>query len=329
MSTTTTYQAKTESGPERGPRGTSGPALRGRDLSAPRTGNTGGKLTTLSPSFAHCERSLSIHWLRVTHPMSAMRILRASLVRLFGEPDEIRGRWFYEHGERFANGILLLWGETVNADQDGDPSEHALCIDVPGGALDALDFYDRFNLCQQLSLGGRVTRLDIALDCQACTGTVGLIDRIINACDTGCMVGARRWKTISESNGGERSGYGVSIGLRGSKGSGRFLRAYDKGLESGEAPEGIWERYEVEFTGDSAAEVGADIFRAIGNARGPRIRARGRGVRLPPQPRERPRAPRPPPAHGVVVGFSGRSEAARHTPEAREDEPRTLYELDP
>jgi len=57
----------------------------------------------------------------------------------------------------------------------------------------------------------------------------------------------------------DRVGYGCYIGLRGKAGSGRYLRIYDKGLQTGDRPAGTWERFEVEHTQDIANQVAVKI----------------------------------------------------------------------
>lgn len=221
-------------------------------IACPPTGNTGGKLTSVQFD----ERTIGVHWLRVIHPAASLDWIRTKLVREFGEPDEVRGRWFYERGERFGNGTLLLWGSTVNG---SDESEGTVCIDVPGSAIDAMDPLERFEVLRSLSLGGRVSRIDLAADAFH-SRRVGLIDSVIDSCGRGELCGARSWSPRLSYTGQEVDGYGVTIGKRGNHGSGRYVRVYDKGLESGEKPRGQWERFEVEFSGDCAAEVGIDLF---------------------------------------------------------------------
>jgi len=73
----------------------------------PPFGNTGGK-----PTVQYDTRTVMVHWLRVTHPVADRDRLRAAMVSRWGEPDPSSGRWRHSHGERFANGALLLWGRT-------------------------------------------------------------------------------------------------------------------------------------------------------------------------------------------------------------------------
>lgn len=243
-------------GPRR--RGTASAGRGGGPFECPPNGNTGGNMT--NPTIRFRTRTITPHWFRVTHPASRLSEIRARLVDLFGQPDRVRGRWFFEHGERFGNGILLMWGSIVGsgADEMGD-TDGICCVDVPGSALDGMDGLDRITFCVDFSLGGRVTRLDLAVDAHHEDG-VGLIDAAIASATGGELVGSRTWEPRIKFKSGEIVAYGVNFGQRGKDGSGRYIRVYDKGLEQGDAPLGQHERFEVEFTKDCASEVAADVF---------------------------------------------------------------------
>ena len=64
---------------------------------------------------------------------------------------------------------------------------------------------------------------------------------------------------MPRTNDGAFTGYGVTLGMRGKDGSGRYVRVYDKGLESEEAAIGTWERWETEFSKTVAEKVGAEL----------------------------------------------------------------------
>ena len=211
-----------------------------------------------APRYTH--RAITPHWFRVTYPMSDFERIRNRLIRQFGTPDEIRGRWFFERGERFPNGLLLMWGSIVgNENSDMDDEKGICCIDASGSVLDDMDGHDRIAFCVEYSLGGKVTRLDIAVDAQHDEG-VGLIDKAIESLEAGELIGSKTWEPRIKYKSGEVVAYGVNIGARGKEGSGRYVRIYDKGLEQGDSDFGQHERFEVEFTKDCAAEVASDVF---------------------------------------------------------------------
>lgn len=239
------------------PAGRGGAAVRGPlGIGSPPNGNTGGNV---AGQVRYQRRTITPHWLRVTHPESERQRIRAMLVKRFGEPDQVRGRWFFEFGERFPNGALLMWGTIVGQNPDEIDSEGVCCVDLSGSVLDDLDAMDRIALCVELTLGGKVTRLDLAVDAHHEDG-VGLIDLAAGSLQAGECCGSKTWEPKIKYKSGEVTAYGVNIGARGKAGSGRYIRIYDKGLESGEAERGKWERFEVEFTKDCAAEAAADVF---------------------------------------------------------------------
>jgi hypothetical protein len=70
---------------------------------------------------------------------------------------------------------------------------------------------------------------------------------------------------VEDFNGVELCGRGVYIGSRGENGSGRFVRVYDKGLESGQAAAGEIIRWELESSADVARQIWADFVAVLGN----------------------------------------------------------------
>lgn len=261
MTTTTAINpiALNHASSSRGERGGAAARRPASAADAPRTGNTGG----ISPIVRFETRSITCHWLRVIYPAHDLARVRDFLVRRFGEPDRVRGRWFYEYGERFANGTLLLTGTIATSSKEStstqDDFHGTICVDVPGGALDDLESDQRAQLCHDLILGGRVSRIDLAVDAHHSRG-VGLINAMIDGCAQGHLCGAKRWEPKLSYHGSQLTGYGVCIGKRGNLGSGKYVRAYDKGLEAGDRDAGQWERFEVEFSSDAAAEVAVDVF---------------------------------------------------------------------
>lgn len=227
-------------------------------MGGPPTGNTGGKS---SPQIQWDRRTLLLHWLRVTHPIADRQRLRSHLVKLFGLPDECKGgRYFYDNRERFSNGIEIWWGmRTSQTDDTDDDSRDRVCVDVPGSALEALDFDQLTDLACFLVLGGRVTRMDLAADAYH-SERVGLVDAALESCMNNELCQAKRWKPHLDFEGNKPAARGVCIGLRGNLGSGRYVRVYDKGLETESLPAGQWERYEVEFADECATEAAIDIF---------------------------------------------------------------------
>lgn len=130
-------------------------------------------------------------------------------------------------------------------------------VEIPGSALGCLEGEERIELLRDLARWGmKCTRIDVAVDLVAHSdGQVELVEAVHDACTRGELVGARRWRPVIEYAGNRITGASVYLGKRGSQGSGRMVRCYDKGLETG-AVANTWHRWEAEFSGDVAAQVG-------------------------------------------------------------------------
>lgn len=211
--------------------------------------------------------SVGIDWFRVTSPIKQHAAVLAELTARFGPPQPGRGIHFYEASWRFANKAILAY------DVDGDKGH---CIDLPGEALATMEPDEAVAFCRSLLWGRRCTRIDARIDWQADEG-VGLIDACISSCRAGELCRARKFKPQEEcTNSLIRTAYGVCFGKRGNDGSGRYVRVYDKGLETGERPEGTWERWEAELTGDVAADAAVRILGETGRPDGERPTASDR-----------------------------------------------------
>lgn len=200
-------------------------------------------------------RTCGVDWFRVAGPFSPGRLHQIVnlLTTFYGSPESTKGRWFFDQGMKWKNSILLLWSEPTSENDTG-----GLCVDLPGDALNSLSIGDMLRLMFRLLNGNHCTRIDLREDHRA--DRVGLIDAVKASCHAGELCKARRWEPREpRTNRGELTGHGVTIGQRGKNGSGRYVRIYDKGLETGESPAGTWERLEVEFTESVATQVALSI----------------------------------------------------------------------
>ncbi|MCC6580875.1 MAG: replication initiation factor domain-containing protein [Phycisphaeraceae bacterium] len=195
---------------------------------------------------------IGIDWFRMTRPEQTFSPTLHRLQSLFGPAQKGKGMHFYEASYRFANGAMILY------DLDGDKGH---CIDLPGDALGSMSPDEAVAFCRDLMLGTcHVTRLDIRIDWQTDEG-VGLIDHCLASVRANQLCRAKRWKPIEEyTSNGEIISKGVVFGQRGKLGSGRYVRVYDKSLETGDKPVGTWERFEAELTGDIAHEAALALF---------------------------------------------------------------------
>ena len=92
---------------------------------------------------------------------------------------------------------------------------------------------------QLMAWGFSATRINLHVDCKYGRDR-SFVDHIIDSCHKGELCRAKTRKPYPEYRGQTLVGYGVDIGKRGDAGSGRYIRAYDKGLQTGEKNRGHW-----------------------------------------------------------------------------------------
>ncbi|MEM9347616.1 MAG: replication initiation factor domain-containing protein [Planctomycetota bacterium] len=172
----------------------------------------------------------------------------------FGPWTVKKGKHNYAERREFNNGASI-WYTPVAAE-----GNKGLAVDLPGGALGEMLWADVLDLLLTLTNGLRCSRIDLALDYRG--DNVPLIDLSRQAASSGELCRCRRWKPNDDFSGVERIRHENDFGRRGSNGSGKYMRWYDKGLETGEALEGRWVRLEAELSGKVAAAVSPDIMQA-------------------------------------------------------------------
>jgi len=155
----------------------------------------------------------------------------------------------YSKAWRFVNGVA------VGFDHNSKPTE--CMLDVPGGALGVLYLAEIQQLCRKCDrLGFRCTRIDVAVDFKG--STEGMIERVHASVAAGELCGARRG-TVTSISGFDADGVSrmqtLYLGRRGSLGSGRYFRWYDKAVESGQHVPGGWVRGECAFSGQCSQQV--------------------------------------------------------------------------
>ncbi len=193
-----------------------------------------------------------IDWFRVAGPLMNLDQVTQQLSAHFGPSHPRKGMWFYDAGRQWDGGVMVLHHFT-------DRDEPGMCLDLPGKALASLDFDQAIQLMRDMMWGRHATRFDLRLDFGA--DHVGLIDDVLHSCLRDELCGCRTWELREpRRQDGRILGRGVNLGRRGKNGSGRYVRVYDKGLETGEKSPGQWERWEVEFTGVCAAEVSETVL---------------------------------------------------------------------
>lgn len=122
------------------------------------------------------------------------------------------------------------------------PSGHEMGIHVQfaGSALTGENVLDRLNYA--LDVGGRVTRLDLAVDVRDAWDIRALYELALSG---GATTRTRRFSIVESATG--------KTFYAGSRTSQKFLRIYDKGGEQGTGLP--WTRIELECKGDFAANI--------------------------------------------------------------------------
>ncbi|MEM1213390.1 MAG: replication initiation factor domain-containing protein [Planctomycetota bacterium] len=195
---------------------------------------------------AKLQAAVGIDWCRFTIPRPLLEEARSRMAKCLGPGIEAKGIYSYQERLKFTAGAFLAFS---------DESRPECCIELPGEACRAFGHAGVLKWFAWITeIGGRCTRVDIRLDFKG--NRVGLIDAVRQSCERRELCRCRTWEPREpRTNEGERQGYSVNLGKRSKNGSGRYVRVYDKGLESEKAAEGEWERWEVEFTGDVAIQV--------------------------------------------------------------------------
>lgn len=205
-----------------------------------RTPSTIGKVEREAQAAIACD------WFQATMPSAIRNTVVKQLASVFGAaearsdiPKEMRS---YRACLQFSEGARLYHSSRYH---------ETCCLVISGKAKPT----EHFCLLKTLfALGVKVTRMDLAFDDRR--GVLSLTS-VCEAVDAGMTVsrwkGARSQANTSLSSGAQR---GRSIQF-GSKYSASYLVAYDKGLETGEAEEGEWLRWELRLADSEATKFSA------------------------------------------------------------------------
>ena len=206
---------------------------------------------------------VGVHWLRISIPRQYLEQLRSYVDLFFGKSgSDGYGLWSYD--------TRWHWpcGASLNYDRDIERSDSVhqgkATLDCPGGCLDELASDDLHTFMVGLAyFQPTCSRIDVFFDDFTRLVTPSDLHEIIKRKDyTGFKI-----TSIKQSFSGETMIRDeVDFGLRGQNGSGKYLRVYDKELESDGEKDCI--RYEVEFTKEKAKEVFIKMLQTEGNLQG-------------------------------------------------------------
>jgi hypothetical protein len=186
-------------------------------------------------------------WLNVTFPREQLLEVRRIVSEFLGEAGQRdRGANTYRQSIAWETGCVLAWSDAT----DQLSARREAWLSMNGDSCDMVPPSRKLEMFQQLKLlGSKGTRVDARADCAR---DVLSMDWVHAAAEAGAVMGFRRYdprrsrdmftKELDEDQ--------ARFGSRGKNGSGRFVRVYDKGLESDGEIDAI--RLEVELSGDVA-----------------------------------------------------------------------------
>lgn len=193
---------------------------------------------------------VGIHWLRISIPRQYLQDVRTYCGYYFGASvQDGYGLWSYDSRFSWSNGASLNYDiDTTRANM---VHQGKCTLDVPGKALDAIEELDlHLFLLSLRHFSPSCTRIDVFFDDYNRQNTPSGIHEIIKNRD---YSGFRKGQLKQRFDGGEMIHDEVDFGTRGDNGSGKYLRVYDKALESDGENNCI--RWEVEFSKERAHKV--------------------------------------------------------------------------
>lgn len=207
------------------------------------------------------ELSVTPHFFRGSFDSLRLPHVRGLLDALFGPSTTL-------HGGRLGFSDTIRYGTFANVYFFATPGtprsfrDNTACLEINGLGFDRLEGHQQLQLLAHLLAVDCVcSRLDLALDDFS---SVMDLHRLVRIARMGHFTGFRRaeW-TLGGVPTGRLASRGrplvdydrlqVTFGRRGSKGSGKLLRVYNKQLESG--ANFPWVRYEAEFTRYAARQA--------------------------------------------------------------------------
>ena len=190
----------------------------------------------------------TIDWFRIVGPHQDVGEISQKFDSIFGPHKAEKGRFGLRSGRVWPGGFYLAVDTPVTGKL---VAPHAV-VEISGSALAPLSHEDKLGLMAFLMSfeGWHCTRIDLARDYFG--ENMPFIVELADACNRGELTGARcynydvRYKTTLGHN--KIVGEMLCIGTRGKNGSGRYVRVYDKGIQTGDKQRGEWVRWEAELS---------------------------------------------------------------------------------
>lgn len=188
-----------------------------------------------------------VDWLRFTGPVEKLDEVRLIIKDYFGELCEGSAGGRYKNSQKIGSASGIFWGSGLENLKD------RLMVELTGSTLGELELSTTVDLIKQLSaLNLKSTRIDIAVDLFE---ELDLVQIVRDSISRGELVHAKTVEDYQGYTSTECTRDGLSIGKRGKNGSGRYVRIYDKGVQTKTRSKGEWIRWEVEFGHSTAAFV--------------------------------------------------------------------------
>ncbi|RPJ27000.1 MAG: hypothetical protein EHM35_14490 [Planctomycetaceae bacterium] len=211
---------------------------------------------------------VGLHWLRGSIDQTEKTWLTEKLCTLWGGDFETHehGFWVYDRHLAWPSGVKLLYHST---EQGSDLTNGRIALEIPGAALEQLDTFQVVFFMDSLERRGfGCSRLDVFFDDNLRTVTpMALYNEVYEESlfegepIRHDIIGFRVVKKLTESTREGRKHDEVSFGRRGKTGTGKYLRIYDKRLESkGENPAVRWE---LELSDNHAKAAFRQIVKSI------------------------------------------------------------------
>jgi len=199
------------------------------------------------------------HWFRTSLRRQYLQAVRSYCSIFFGDSvGSSRGYNSFDIQYVWSNGVTFNYDLTV--EKSNEQHGGYVSLDIPGHVLDGMSDVDlRSFLFGLRKYEPKVTRFDIFYDDYQRLVTPSKIHNIIKKGDFSRFRKSQITQVFKE---GELVYNEVNFGNRGSNGSGKYMRIYDKAMESNNRQDCI--RYEVELSG-KRAQMAYDLLTQMGS----------------------------------------------------------------